>query len=240
MAEKATAGHALVFTLTYADLPNGDKPLGARVFHYSQIQNFLKTVREAYFRKYAKRNEISFLVAGEQGSKGTKRVHWHLILFSDKSIDVLGKWTDSRGQVIEFSKIQSMPKNHRIHWSAWPHGHINVLTPDQKGMSYVLKYALKDQFNVVKSANHARITKAENHSASKLVMSKSPPLGQRFLDWQLNEWEDALEVPVSLNIPVPDYTGYWYLQGDFRVRAIERLHEINETRRKKYSSDCPQ
>jgi hypothetical protein len=90
MAESAVAGNVMVFMLSYRNLPNGEKPLGARAFRYPDIQRFLKALREAYYRRYGVRNEISYFVAGERGSKGTKRVHWHIVLVSNKPLGVLG------------------------------------------------------------------------------------------------------------------------------------------------------
>ena len=70
-------------------------------------------------------------------------------------------------------KITTDP-NHvkRLTWSHWPWGLISVQVPDQGGMMYALKYALKDQFNVEKSRGTMREHKAEAWGSGFFRMSK--------------------------------------------------------------------
>lgn len=240
MAEKASMGNALVITLTYRDNPDGTKPQGATAFQYSHVQNFLKRLREWYFEEYNTRGEISYLVAGEIGSKGTKRVHWHLVIFSKRPILPAGKWWDKYMKPLKSFRDLVFGKKNRYHWSLWEHGHINILEPDQRGMAYVVKYALKDMFNVVKSQNTMRQSKSENHGASYFRMSKLPPIGMRFLIEKCERWEELGAVPPNLHLKVPNYSGFWWPKGTCRAYLLQRLHDINETTKEKHGRECPQ
>lgn len=241
MAEKATSGETIALELTYRDLPDGSTPDAAKAFKYSDVSAFLKRLREEYFRTYHARNEIRFICAGERGSqKG--RVHWHMIIFAERPVTSLGKWYDFVFKPLpgpNFSKLGRKAK--MLHWDKmWPHGHVVVKRPDQGGMQYVLKYALKDQFNVVKSKGTMREAKAENHGASKFNMSKAPPIGFTYLERVCDEWQALGVVPPALRINVPEYRGYWWPKGKMREYLLCRLWEINEERKERHGRDCPQ
>jgi hypothetical protein len=233
MAEKAYMKHAFLITLTYRNNENGTKPDGARTFVYRHVQLFLKRVRKAYNQKYDATGEISYIIAGERGSQ-KDRVHWHMVLFSKRPIDMLGEWTDHKQKPVTdwLGNIVNRPiigKKKRCHWSFWEHGHVNVLRPDRKGMAYVVKYCLKDSFNVVNSKGTAREGKAENHGASYFRMSKKPPIGQRYLRQKLESWAERGVVPPELEITIPDYRGgYWYPKGKLRDWLLGGVREINE------------
>ena len=85
LAESVVAGHTYAITMTYADLPDGRRPIGATVFDYSDIQRFLKHLRFNYHRFYGGSGQIRYIACGEQGSKGTQRVH-HDILWRDRHL----------------------------------------------------------------------------------------------------------------------------------------------------------
>ena len=53
LAESDVAGYTYALTLTYADLPTGEKPVGAIVFDYRDVKLFLKRLRSSYERHYA-------------------------------------------------------------------------------------------------------------------------------------------------------------------------------------------
>ena len=79
-------------------------------------------------------------------------------------------------------KITTDPnKAKRLLWSCWRHGLLSVQIPDQGGMAYALKYALKDQFAAVKSAGTMREAKADNWGSGFFRMSKFPPIGSEWL-----------------------------------------------------------
>lgn len=233
-AEKATTeGETLVFGLTYRNNEDGSQPDGAKVFVYKHVSDFLKRLRQAYHRMYKERGEVRFMVMGEKGSLNG-RCHWHMILFATKPISCLGEWSD-----LKFNKIEGMRLEEETIWSLWPHGMLKPQVPDQGGMAYVLKYLMKDQFNVVKSKGTMREHKAEVHGASYFRMSKHPPIGQVFLERYCDEFADLQTVPINLNVKVPDYTGYWYPKREQRRYLLERLHQINEDYRETHGRDCP-
>lgn len=234
MAECAVAGEAIAIELTYRNLPDGSPPTGARAFRYADVQRFLKKIRSAYSDQYEATGEVKYICAGERGSE-RDRVHWHLVLFSEKSLLKLGVWKDAF-----FRKIGEVVFEERIHWSMWDHGYVWVKPASQESVEYALKYATKDQFAWTKSRGHKRETKSDMHGAGMFRMSKAPPLGERYLAKRLHEWRVARVVPTSLRIPVPDYSGYWWPQGKQREILLYGLSEINRLRRAETGRDCPQ
>lgn len=242
MAEKATMGHAMVFMLSYRNDENGEKPDGAKAFRYKHIQDFLKTVRKLYNDRYGKTGEITYIVVGERGS-ARDRVHWHIILFSKRPLYKLGKWAKFVGAVMPDyvkNKINAPIYDKNQFWSLWPHGLVHVQEPDQGGVAYVMKYALKDQFNEVKSRGTARFTKSEQHAASMFRMSKKPPIGARWLEEQVKSWRERYVVPPKLEMKVPDMKGYWWPRGLLREWLLGVLYRINEERKAKHGKECPQ
>lgn len=234
MAEKASMGHAFAITLTYRNDYLGNLPASARIFHYRHVQLFLKRLRKAYSDHYGSTGDIRYIVAGERGSKND-RVHWHMVIFSRQSISPLGEWTS----IFDASEID-MPLDRDVIWSLWPHGFVHVQRPNQSGMSYVLKYALKDQFTVSKSRDSARITKADNHGAGMFRMSKKPPIAFEWLTSLLNEYAAKEAVPPSFQFRIPEMKGYWVPRGLLRNLAIERIYEINQQHLADYGRPCPQ
>lgn len=234
MAEKETMGNAMVLMLSYRNNPDGTPPAGAEVFRYKDVQNFLMRVRKAYKAVYGTRGDISYIVAGERGSK-RDRVHYHMVLFSKRPLSRLGEWAN-----YNFKPIDGPTMDVNCIWSLWPHGLVHPQTPDQGGMAYVMKYALKDMFNVVKSEGTARITRAENHASSIFRQSRKPPIGWRWVDEKLDEWAATLSVPISLNLKPKEYSGFWYPKGKIRDYILQFLHDINEVSKQEKGRASPQ
>ena len=240
MAEKATSNATFAFTLTYRNYPDGTKPLGASVFRYRDFQKAIGAIREAYKRKYNERGEVRYICAGERGSK-FNRVHWHVIIYTAKPIHDLGVWAEFGDSQFESPIEPPMPeRKKKYEWSLWPHGCVEVQKPDTAGMSYCLSYALKDQFNVVKAEGTKRITKADNHGAGMFRMSKAPPIGYNYLQQRIASWRQRGVVPPSLDIKIPDYSGFWYVAGDMRKALCVELHLINQEHVLATGSDCAQ
>lgn len=253
MAEKATSGEVVVLGLSYRNEPDGTQPAAARSFRYEDIQMFLKRLRKAYWERYKKNGEVRFIVAGERGSDNN-RVHWHMVLFADRPITNLGRWYKEfptpKGigwRAVSWRiweavaiRLKLMPLDKRCHWSFWPHGHVHPQVPDQGGMAYVMKYALKDQFNALKSKGTMREGKGNNHGASYFRMSKSPPIGFRWLEAYCEELAARETVPPTANVKPPEYSGYWFVKGRMREWMLQRFHEINQARRDKHGHDCAQ
>lgn len=234
MAEKAAMGHALVFTLTYRNNDLAEAPRGAEVFEYKHVQNFMKKVRKAYKKEYRETGEISYIIAGERGSQ-KDRVHWHMIIFSKQDLTRLGEWN----RPWYYNPNNEKTKDLWI-WDKWEHGHVDLKKPDQGGVAYVMKYALKDQFNEVKSRGTMRYSKSENHGASMFRMSKKPPIGARWLGEKLDRLDQMGAVVPKLEFKIPEYSGYWWPRGAIREDLLSRLHWINEKVRAETGRDAPQ
>lgn len=241
MAEKATSGDTMAIELTYRDNPDATPPDGAMAFNYQHVRDLMKRLREEYFRQYGARGEIRFIVAGERGTqKG--RVHWHMIIFADRPFKHFGKWTKFDGQPLDGPRITPFGRSNAYmnQWSMWPHGHNVVKEANAETMAYVVIYACKDQFNVVKSKGTMREHKSENSGASYFRMSKHPPIGIRFLERVCDDWEERRIVPPTLQIRVPDLKSYWWPKGQLREFVLRRIWEINEKRKEETGHDCPQ
>lgn len=235
MAEKYTSGETLLIELTYRNNEDGTQPDAAKSFRYKDIMNFFKALREEYFREYGARKEIRFLCCGERGSK-RGRVHWHMVIFSKQPMSTLGAWTTYSGQPLEKMRYGASTDQ----WSFWKHGHVYPKKATQAGMQYALKYAMKDQFNVVKSKGTMRFSKADNHAASYFRCSKRPPIGHDYLDQQIDRWSAMGALPTSLKLNIPEYSGYWYPAGKTRERLCYALFDINQRRKAETGRDCPQ
>lgn len=241
VAEATQATEVLSVTLTYRNNPDGTLPDGALAFDYSDIRSFKNRLRQAYKRRYGERGELRFIVCGEKGSK-TDRVHWHMLVYCDRPVSTIGKWLNRFKKVIpglDFFEVEANPQN-IFHWSLWPHGHCNFRVPDQGGIAYVLKYAMKDKFNVEKSKGTMREHKAETHAAGYFRGTMHPPLGVRWLNEKCNRLEAQLAVPTNLKFTVPGYSGYWWPKDTCRKYLLSRLRGINEKRNELYGQDCPQ
>lgn len=236
MAEKAVTNQTFVICLTYADKEDGERPLGSRVFRYKDVQNWLKMVREYYKRQYGENGLIRYIACGERGSKGTKRIHWHVIIFTQKPIDKLGEWRQfSTGQRVEELKMRV-----KYNWTLWPHGLCHLVEPDAAGMAYNMKYCVKDQFGVEKSKGRKRFDKSDQYAAGMFRMSKKPPIGVPYLERKLKGLRETLSVPPTVNIKIPDYRGYWFLTGEIREWFLDQCRQINEQRKEKTGKDAPQ
>lgn len=236
MAETATSAHTFVITLTYRNGHN-EKPLGARAFRYRDVQLYLKALRASALRKYGDGVEIRYIVAGERGSQ-KNRVHWHMILWASHDLRKLGKWFD-----FWMAPIVGPRPTRMDHWTLWPHGHVVTDVADQQTMAYILKYCLKDMFNIEKSRDTKRHHKAENHGASMFRMSKKPPIGLRFLEGKIERLRELCAVPPRTEIAIPGYSGgkgYWWPRGLMREVWLTALREINKTHRERFGRNCPQ
>lgn len=240
MAEKVTSAETIGIELTYRNNEDGTPPDAAKAFRYQDVGAFIKRLRQEYFRHYGARGELRFICAGERGSL-RNRVHWHMILFGDRPFSHLGAWTDFVGKELEGPQFSELGKKAKmLQWHFWPHGHVVVKRPDQGGMQYVLKYALKDQFSSVRTKGTMRFTKSEETAASYFRMSKQPAIGMRYLERQCDRWEAKLSVPPSLHLNVPEYRGFWYPKLGLREYLRDRLYQINELCKVETGRDAPQ
>lgn len=235
LAEAQVAGHTYAITFTYADLPTG-RPVGATVFKYRDIQLMLKLLRTNYSRHYGGVGEIRYIACGEQGSKGTKRVHWHVILYSDRDIRPAIEWVDFETKKPVAPSDVLTDKNYNT--DIWPHGHCLMQKPDARGIRYALKYALKNQFGIAKSEGTNRLPDAEVWAASFFRMSKKPPIGMRYLERLVSDAAANKQVYPSLRVHVPKSDGFWYLNNRFAQYWVSAMAEINRQIRAETGRDA--
>lgn len=239
MAEKAISASTLIYCLTYGNDTQEQRD-GAAMFRYADIQGLLKRLRDAIYYRTGSRNALRFLCAGEQGSRNG-RCHWHIVLFSDYDLATVGAYTDHLGQEVPPDRVVTTGRSHRrLRWSMWPHGFITAQEPDEGGMAYAIKYALKDQFSVQKSAGTMREAKADSYATGFFRMSKRPPIGWDYLTQKLEEWEARGMVPPSLMLSIPEATVSWYPRSSTRRFLLHGIRAINENIAARTGANAPQ
>jgi hypothetical protein len=224
MAESQTKRYMMAITLTYNNETEFTRD-GATVFRYKDVMLFMKNLRRQIQYKTGTTGAVRFLCAGETGSK-KGRVHWHLILFTDYDLTDLGKWRDRKSGHLITEKEEKFDM--RLNWTLWKNGFVYLQQSDQGGVAYILKYILKDQYNIVNAKGTMRETTAENYSASYFRMSKQPPIGGEWLAAKLKTLNDKMAVPTSLQLKIPNYTGYWYPKGVLREYLLDEVYRINQ------------
>jgi hypothetical protein len=242
MAEKASSQYCYVVALTYGS-DTQEKRDGAAVFRYKDIKDLMKRIRRQAEYRHGKTASLSYIVAGEQGSL-RERVHWHAVLFSTFDLLSLGDWSSfvSKKPITRKEQKITTDPNHekRVTWSHWPWGLIVVQIPDQGGMMYALKYALKDQFNVEKSKGTMREHKAEAWGSGFFRMSKKPPIGSAFISAKLARLRELGAVLPSLKIKIPDYKGYLFPAGFLQKQVVEGFKVINRESIELHGRNVPQ
>lgn len=227
MMEKATVRECLSVTLTYANDTEAQRK-GARQFVYSQVQQFLRNLRDLVDAKLGYEGGLRYLVGGEVGDlRG--RVHWHILLFSEAVLTEIGEWRCPWGVETNRKYLVSVhgEKVKPCHWSEWPHGTVTAQDPDAGGMRYAMAYALKDQFGLVESEGTARVGKAEFEAAGWFRQSRRVPIGVRFVLNRLALLEERRAVDPVARLAVPGMNWPWNLSGLCRRVALEGYARIN-------------
>lgn len=231
MAEKASNPYAACIALTYSDeTPEGRD--GARMFCYADVRLFMARLRRAaaYEAKKQRWNivpKIRFLCAGEQGDR-YGRCHWHLIIYSNFDLAKIGKFR-LRGHLVthRHDMVTVGKRKRRLNWSLWPYGFMTLQEPDEGGMAYVLSYCLKDQFTHERSEGTMREAKSENFATGLFRMSKRPAIGEDWLYSKLEALDASGSVLPSLQLKIPDMSGYWHPNGTFREKLLWGLVALN-------------
>ena len=226
MAEKAEWPHTLCVALTYNNDTQENRDAAA-MFNYGDVRAFLKRLlRASTYKKPGSR--VRFICAGEQGDR-YGRCHWHLILYSDLDLTQLGT-VQLRGETItDRNDMFTVGKQkRRLDWSLWGKGFVTFQEPDQGGMAYVLSYCLKDQFTQQKSEGTMREAKSENFATGLFRMSKRPSIGESWLMRKLEGLDASGSVLPSLQIKIPDMSGYWHPNGVFREKLLWGLVALNQ------------
>lgn len=228
MMEKAVVRDVLSVTLTYANDTEAQRA-GALQFNYSHVQQFLQNLRDVVDERLGHEGGLRYLVGGEVGDR-FKRVHWHILLFSEVSLTECGEWSAPWGVETRREKLVSThgERVKPVHWSLWGHGTVTAQDPDAGGMRYALAYALKDQFGILESAGTARQAKAEFDAAGYFRQSRLIPIGVRFVRQRLEVLAERGAVDPMPRLSVPGMDWPWNVGGVCRREYLEGLALINE------------
>ncbi|WP_334193561.1 rolling circle replication-associated protein [Pararhodobacter sp.] len=226
MAERTQHQHAISVTLTY-DNETEENRDAAGMFCYSDVQDFLRRVRQAA-RRAGQASGIRFVVAGEQGDR-KGRCHWHIVLYSDTDLRLLGK-------VSRFGRVISDPeqmmtrgkKKKRCHWTLWGKGFVTFQSAALAEMRYVAWYVVMDQYTSEKSKGTARQSTAINFATGLFRMSKRPGIGERWLVQKMEALDRKGAVLPTLNLQVPGMPGYWQPNGTWRKKLLWHLVALNQ------------
>lgn len=244
MCEVATSAQTLAITLTYGT-DTEEKEDGARAFRYADIRLFMARLRRAIAVEHGETGTLRFICCGETGGK-KGRVHWHMLLFSDHDLLTLGEWLSFRNKkpvTTREAKISPLGNSKRakmLLWQHWPHGAVVVQEPDRAAVSYVIKYAMKEQYNARKARGTMRGSKSDNHGAALFRMSKKPPIGH---DWVAQKTAKLLEQRATLatfQLKPEGTTGYWRPTGYIAEMLVKRLAVINQIVQCETGRDAPQ
>jgi hypothetical protein len=231
MAEKSCHPYTSCVTLTYSDETQETRDAAA-MFAYADIRLFLAKLRDA--ARYAAKTQrwnfvpyVRFLCAGEQGDR-YGRCHWHLILYTNFDLSLLGKFRLSGKLVSHRRDMLTIGKRkRRLNWSLWEHGYMTLQEPDEAGMAYVLSYCLKDQFTAEKSVGTMRESKVENFATGLFRMSKRPAIGEEWLYTKLENLLARGSVLPSVQLRIPDMSGYYHPSGPFMEKLLWGLVALN-------------
>jgi hypothetical protein len=230
VAEKTTSAFTYALTLTYANNTQEQRD-GATVFRYKDVKNLMKIIRFNGDKRWPE-FKLSYIVCGEFGAK-KGRVHWHALFFASHDILSIGNFLSfvTKQEITERQKkitIDPVKAPIRINWGHWPWGFVMFQEPDAGGVNYVLKYAFKDQFNIVKSKGTARELTAENYSAGFFRMSKKPPIGERWVNDLLRRLAVSGSVLPTLKLRTEGFKGHWVPHGYMRDKLLDGFRAINQ------------
>lgn len=167
IAESKTSTGSHVVTLTYGEdrSVGGIDHIRAAVLTYSDVQNFMKKLRNHG-------HPARYFVTGEYGSK-KGRAHWHIVIY----------WLG------EVPKIKALRKN--ILFEHWEHGLTFWDKMSPEAIRYACKYITKD-------------TSDDARQGYGPMMSKKPPLGERYFTQLAQRYVDAGLAPRDFFYSFPD------------------------------------
>lgn len=131
---------SMFLTLTYRDSELDDKGGLWRI----DVQNFNKRLRK-YFSKHHNK-KVRVMYCGEYGKKGTKRPHFHIIVFGACFDDLIqhrftkSKWSHIHGQCGYFT--YRSPQLEKL----WKYGYSEVGAVTEQSIKYVARYVTKKQY----------------------------------------------------------------------------------------------
>lgn len=198
---------ALFFTGTYApdrreNFREGYDHPHAGKFVYSDFQAFVRSIRDTRVPGTNEKYKLRYMVAGERGTNGTKRCHWHGILWFYNHVPDVN--TDG----------------YTFNDAFWPHGIAmwKVVSGSEYGRAakYVAKYCVKDfdvNGNVVESVFKA---------------SKRPLLGGRYFEhWAQLHVDQGLALRQGRKYQIPgQYKGRSRELYDFWMTEAAAKHTV--------------
>lgn len=178
---------------------NGVPPERASKLLLDDVRAFRKSLVKRY-------GGVQYVIAGEYGSR-TRRAHWHALVFFRKE-HKLAPWADFPTVVPAAEKFARMtgggigsdagftyngieilyispPKDFarsagiRCVIPEWPHGHVDIRTPDHGGFGYVAKYMLKDSHAAQLDVRANRHSQKTSITSRGLGVSYVIDLGER-------------------------------------------------------------
>lgn len=160
----------LFVTLTYDDKNLPDN----KGLKRSHIQDFVKVLRERIRREY-NHTGIRILYCGEYGTRGTKRPHYHIILFN-MPVDF-----DLRCK-INFSHNKRKEYTSKIIYESWnKRGIVNIQKANSATCAYVAQYVTKKLQSLDKDVVFGR-------ESEFIQGSTRPALGFKWLFEASNGW----------------------------------------------------
>lgn len=202
LAEASVSDWSCAVTLTYAPRDDG----ADKLIEKKHLQNFFKAVRR-------QGHKIRYLAAGEYGSRGTERAHFHVILFGKGGMPP--QIPDKQNvHWMEFHQgIPSWISNYSRHdllehGALWPHGHVYLDKEfSAEAFRYVAKYCLK------------------KHGNEWITQSKVPVLGFDYFIALADEYAQSDVLPASLNYRPPgsDIRDRYSMRGAAEREFLMRL-----------------
>lgn len=164
MHEASLHDQSCFLTLTYSE---DALPVDESLTH-PHIQDFFKRLR------YHLKIPLRYYMCGEYGENGTKRPHYHIILFGYKPTDLIPYGVNKIGQTLNTS-----PQIEQI----WQKGNIDVSDVTFESCSYVARYIMKKQLG--NDANYSHITQhglVTDREPEYTAMSRKPGIAKDWFD----------------------------------------------------------
>lgn len=162
LCEASTSDWVLMIRLSYREpwpkpmLPDAIKAGNQKHPEKLQIHTIQKQDCQNFLKHFRRRFKTRYLVAGEYGSKGTERAHFHVILFG-------------------LGQPPSWELNKNIHIDFWPWGHVYVQNNiTESSIRYACKYLLK-------GAKRKKTAQDNNFNREWISYSRIPIMGINFV-----------------------------------------------------------
>lgn len=164
MHEASTHELNAFITLTYSD---DHLPVDESLTHH-HIQKFFKRLRKRLTSR------LRYYMCGEYGENGTRRPHYHIILFGYKPTDLVAYGVNKQGQTLYTSPLIA---------EVWGMGNVDIGDVTYESCSYVARYIMKKQLGQEKNywhiTQHGLVTEREPEYTA---MSRRPGIAREWFD----------------------------------------------------------